>query len=64
MEYAGFLYRAGVDALIVQDLGLGRRIHEELPDFPLHLSTQGTACDGEAVALAKELGYERVVLSR
>ena len=64
VEYAGFLYRAGVDALIVQDLGLGRRIHEELPDFPLHLSTQGTACDGEAVALAKELGYERVVLSR
>ena len=51
-------------ALIVQDLGLGKRIHEELPDFPLHLSTQGTACDGEAVALAKELGYERVVLSR
>ena len=64
VEYAGFLYRAGVDALIVQDLGLGKRIHEELPDFPLHLSTQGTACDGEAVALAKELGYERVVLSR
>ena len=64
VEYAGFLYRAGVDALIVQDLGLGRRIHEELPDFPLHLSTQGTACDAEAVALAKELGYERVVLSR
>ena len=64
VEYAGFLYQAGVDALIVQDLGLGRRIHEELPDFPLHLSTQGTACDGEAVALAKELGYERVVLSR
>lgn len=64
LEYATFLYHAGVDALIVQDLGLGQMIHRSLPDFPLHLSTQATSCDGEAVQLAKKLGYERVVLSR
>lgn len=64
LEYATFLYRVGVDALIVQDLGLGQMIHRSLPDFPLHLSTQATSCDGEAVKLAKKLGYERVVLSR
>lgn len=64
LAYATFLYRSGVDALIVQDLGLGQMIHRNLPDFPLHLSTQATSCDGEAVQLAKKLGYERVVLSR
>lgn len=64
LDYATFLYQAGVDALIIQDLGLGQMIHRNLPDFPLHLSTQATSCDGEAVKLAKKLGYERVVLSR
>ncbi len=64
MEYARFLYRVGADALIIQDLGLGARIHRELPNFPLHLSTQATSCDAESVRVAKESGYERVVLSR
>lgn len=64
LEYAGFLYHAGVDALIVQDLGLGNRIRQMLPDFPLHLSTQATVFDEEGVQTAGQLGYERVVLSR
>lgn len=64
LEYAEFLYHAGVDALIVQDLGLGSRIRQMLPDFPLHLSTQATVFDAEGVRIAGELGYERVVLSR
>lgn len=64
LEYADFLYEVGVDALIIQDLGLGKRIHESLPEFPLHLSTQGTAFDADCVRVASKLGYERVVLSR
>lgn len=64
LAYAEFLYRAGVDALIVQDLGLGSRIRQMLPDFPLHLSTQATVFDAEGVRVARDLGYERVVLSR
>lgn len=64
LKYAYELYNMGVDALIIQDLGLGKLIHENLPDFELHLSTQGTVYNKEGVLAAKELGYKRVVLSR
>ena len=64
LEYAGFLYRAGVDALIVQDLGLAHLIRRDLPDFPLHFSTQGTIFNRAGVQAAAALGFERVVLAR
>ena len=64
LKYAAFLYEAGVDALIIQDLGLGKLIREYMPDFPLHLSTQATVCDAMGAETALRLGYERVVLSR
>lgn len=56
--------RMGVDALIVQDLGLGLVLRENLPDLPLHLSTQAGVYDAAGVQAAAELGYERVVLAR
>jgi putative protease len=64
LHYAGFLYEAGVDGLIIQDLGLGRLVREYMPDFPLHLSTQATVYDLRGVETAARLGYERVVLAR
>ena len=64
LEYAKKLYAMGVDALIIQDLGLGRVIHQALPDFPLHLSTQATVSDADGVRAAQALGYKRVVLAR
>ncbi len=64
LEYAAFLYRAGADALIIQDLGLGSLIGRSMPDFPLHLSTQGSVYDLRGAEAAYELGYERVVLAR
>lgn len=64
LEYVLFLYEIGVDALIVQDVGLGAVIRENLPDFPLHLSTQGSVYDLRGVQMAGRLGYERVVLAR
>lgn len=64
LAYAEFLYTTGVDALIVQDLGLAGLIHSRLPDFPLHLSTQATVHDWRSVKAAQELGFSRVVLSR
>lgn len=54
----------GADALIIQDLGLGRLIKKELPDMPIHLSTQAGAYDPDGVLAAASLGYERVVLAR
>ena len=64
LSYAKFLYEAGADALIIQDLGLGSIIRQNLPDFELHLSTQASVCDVESLAVAKKLGYKRVVLAR
>lgn len=64
VKFASKLYAMGVDALIIQDYGLGYAIHEALPDFELHLSTQATVCSPRGVLAAQELGYKRIVLSR
>ena len=61
---AEILYEKGVDALIVQDLGLGELIRQRMPDFPLHLSTQATVYNREGLRAARELGYKRAVLAR
>jgi len=55
---------AGVDAVIVQDLGLVRMIRELSPDFPIHGSTQMTITSPEAVEFTKPFDMERVVLGR
>lgn len=56
--------QAGVDAVIVQDLGLVRMIREISPDFPIHGSTQMTVTSPEAVDFLKPYNLERVVLGR
>ncbi|MGG1877281.1 DUF3656 domain-containing protein [Paenibacillus cisolokensis] len=55
---------AGVDAVIVQDLGLVKLIREISPDFPIHGSTQMTITSPEAVEFTKPFNMERVVLGR
>lgn len=55
------LYRAGVDALIVQDMGL-TRLH--LPPIPLHASTQTDNRTPEKVRFLAEAGFRQVVLAR
>ncbi|AOZ93289.1 peptidase U32 [Paenibacillus crassostreae] len=55
---------AGVDAVIVQDLGLVKMIREISPDFPIHGSTQMTITSPEAVEFTKPWALERVVLGR
>ncbi len=57
-------YLAGVDALIVQDFGLGMMLRKYVPHMELHLSTQGTVYDLDGVLQAKDMGFERVVLAR
>ena len=64
LSYAKNLYKIGVDALIIQDLGLGQLIKETMPDFEMHLSTQGTIFGVGGANTAKSLGYSRVVLAR
>ncbi len=55
---------AGVDAVLVQDIGLARLVRAIRPDLPLHASTQMTMTSGECVNVAASLGIERVVLAR
>jgi putative protease len=55
---------AGVDAAIVQDVGLVSLARELVPDFHIHASTQMTLTSPEGVAFAKRIGIERAVLAR
>lgn len=64
VRYVGFLYEIGVDAIILQDLGLFKRIKEDFPDFEIHASTQMTIHNGEGALFFKEKGFHRIVLSR
>jgi putative protease len=59
-----FLYRAGVDAILVQDLGVAAIAREITPGLPLHASTQMTIYSREGVTWARQLGFSRVVLAR
>lgn len=64
VEYAEFLYKIGVDALIIQDLGFANLIRIKLPDFELHASTQMTIHNAEGALFLNKLGFKRIVLSR
>ncbi len=55
---------AGVDAVLVQDLGLLRLMHRLCPELPLHASTQMTLSSAECIREVESLGVRRVVLPR
>jgi putative protease len=63
-RYLRSIIRAGVDAAIVQDVGMCRLIRRLSPDFPIHASTQMTITGPAGVAFARELGCHLVVLAR
>ncbi|WP_122629626.1 DUF3656 domain-containing U32 family peptidase [Lucifera butyrica] len=62
--YVRHLYHIGVDAVIVQDLGVARIIQEVAPGLPLHASTQMTVHNLEGVRFLAANGFTRVVLAR
>ena len=64
IDYVGFLYKIGVDALIIQDTGLVNKIREEYPDFEIHASTQLSIHNGEGALFFRDNGFLRIVLSR
>lgn len=57
-------YKAGIDAILVQDFGVLKFLRESFPDLALHASTQMSVCDTGATRLLKQYGVERLVLSR
>ncbi len=63
-DYLRTIIASGVDAAIVQDVGICRLIRALSPDFPIHGSTQMTVTSAAGVDFARELGAELVVLAR
>src|SRR4051812_48417754 len=63
-DYLRSIIAAGVDAAIVQDVGICRMIRALSPDFPIHCSTQMTITSAAGVDFARELGAQLVVLAR
>lgn len=64
LKYIDFLYQIGVDALIMQDIGMISLIRKKYPNFTIHASTQVHNHNNEGILLLKELGVTRVVLDR
>lgn len=58
------VHNLGADAVLLQDIFLGKKIHEVYPDITLHLSTQAGVNNKYGALLAKEYGFSRVVLAR
>ncbi len=58
------LYEAGLDAVIIQDIGLASIIHDIMPDLHMHASTQVSAYSLEQVKFLESIGFKRVVLAR
>lgn len=57
-------YKFGIDAIIVQDLGLAMKLIKTFPDLPIHASTQMTVHNLNGALELQDLGFKRIVLSR
>ncbi|MGE5749167.1 MAG: peptidase U32 family protein, partial [Gemmatimonas sp.] len=64
LAFLGEAIDRGIDAAIVQDIGIVRLIQRVYPGFEIHGSTQMTVHDASGAAAMKRLGVERVVLAR
>ncbi len=64
LSFASKMYSYGADAFIIQDLGFFSLVKNNFPDIAAHASTQLTAHSLSQAKALKELGFERVVLSR
>jgi putative protease len=63
-QYARSIIATGVDAAIVQDVGICRLLRQLSPDFPIHASTQMTITSAGGIAFARDAGCNLVVLAR
>ena len=59
-----FVYNAGIDAVIIQDLGLAKKVIELFPNLEVHSSTQMTIYNFDGAKKVKDLGFFRCVLAR
>lgn len=64
IEYIKFLYLSGVDAVLMQDIGMINLVKNIIPGLEIHASTQTNNCNDETLEFFKNLGIKRVVLAR
>lgn len=63
-DYLLPFYERGLDAVLVQDLGALKLIHDRFPDLSIHTSTQMTVTGIDGVRFLKQFGVQRVVMAR
>lgn len=63
-DYLFVYYKRGLDAVIVQDLGVMKAIHEYFPSMEIHTSTQMTVTGADGVRFLSQFGVTRVVMAR
>lgn len=64
LEEVKFLHESGVDALIMQDIGMINLVKKTFPNLEIHASTQAHTHSNECIKFLRKLGVERVVLAR
>lgn len=64
LSLASFAYEMGIDAIIVQDLGLANILIKNFPELPIHASTQMSIHNLEGVMQVERLGFSRAILAR
>ena len=64
IKYVRFLISCGVDALIIQDIGLAYILHNKFPELEIHGSTQMHNLDDYSAKFLEELGFSRIIMAR
>ena len=64
LDYVGKLNSLGVDAVIIQDIGMASAVRKCYPDLPLHASTQMTVTNLSGALFLQNIGFSRIVLAR
>ena len=64
LNYMKFLYEIGIDAVIIQDLGMVSLVRQLIPNLEIHASTQVNVHNDESLYLLKNMGVTRAVLAR
>ncbi|MDY3927915.1 MAG: U32 family peptidase [Clostridia bacterium] len=64
LKYIGELNDIGVDAVIIQDIGMAKAVHMKYPNLELHASTQITCASSDTALYLENIGFSRIVLAR
>lgn len=64
IELADIAYKDGINAIIVQDIGLGKKLMEKYPKLDIHASTQTTITNREGIKILEQMGFKRAIISR